>query len=357
MVAESLTFIPQPPHSQMSAPPDPFHPPVTTAQLRTLILVGLIGSRTPPLPNIIVSPDVPIHCQKLTFPCPIHSVVVTKHFKEFFAFHRHVPNSFLSYITNTLVATQLHYLSLDQHDPLIGLTPSPIKIELIAGNGVIIDTFDFIRCDRLIRSFLRPDHPFSIRTLYDRSLPLVRLPDDQLDLKSDYLYDSYEKFEDFFHSEADNGLPRAAIKSFSPVSRELLQSFAKDVPLLESLELNKVSAFHQHQLQQGFSGDPLPITSSQSKGAAQNPSVYPFSVSKIPKISSTTTTASSGMNIEELLSAPSTKVGIPQPGWSQREHTLCDFQYLFVIPMISSSCQYIVTFVINRCIHYNRSVS
>lgn len=296
-----LPFIPQSPNPYIPGPPDPFLPPSTTAQLRILILISFLGTQLSPPPNLIINPELPLYHQRLICPCPMHSVLVTKHLKEFFSFHRHLPNSFLRCFTHDLIATQLLYLSLPQNDPFLGVISSPIKIELIPG-GIIVETFDFIRSDRLIRSAMRPDHPTALSALYDRHHVLSHLPNDLLDSKSDYINGFYSECENFFNRQFDDGLPAPAPKSV-PLGSFPSQS-QRGSASFDNFEFNQFSLVRQHLL--SSLGAPMTIASSTS--------VAPSAMQVFPTHSASTFSkkaagAVTGTNIEELLNAPSAKVG------------------------------------------------
>lgn len=250
---EPITFVSRP-VSQTPGPPDPSQPPSTTGQLRVLLLIGFLGTQSG-------NPEL---SRQLSFPCPIHSVVITKYIREFFSAHRRVPISFLRCITNEVVAAQLRFLARDQDDHSVGLVSAPIKISTLNGGGVIVETFDFLRCDKLVRAALRTDHPYNVRDLWDRNRSLLRIGE----LVHDQIINDVDNFD------IDNGLPK-------PQSKSIIDHIGKTVDISRFA----TSVF-----------DHLSYVGSPTVGPSTT----------VTKLSKST---SAGMNIEELLSAPSAKVG------------------------------------------------
>lgn len=162
---KSTQFLSKPPGT-IESPPPPLQPPYTIAQLRLLLIVGLISSETVPPASLMSQQSV-----RFTLSCPIHSAMVAQIIRDYFTIHCHVFAGDVAGIRGSLISRELQLLALGFHDPFCGPVAPLLNIDVIGPGSVILSSFDFLRCDHVLRSALRPEHPSLGAALWDPTCP------------------------------------------------------------------------------------------------------------------------------------------------------------------------------------------
>lgn len=136
-------------------PLPPLQAPLTVAHLRVLLLVGFISFEA--LSNKRTELNVAFD-KHLCFPLPIHSARVTNILRRYLSDFCHCPYISISGIRYGLIARELQLMSLGFSDVFCGPVSSLFKLDIIDKDSVVVNSVDFQRCDRVLRTVLNSEH-------------------------------------------------------------------------------------------------------------------------------------------------------------------------------------------------------
>eukprot|EP00380_Ascogregarina_taiwanensis_P014353 284817514_1 len=279
---------------------------ICTRQLRVVLLVGLISSKT-----TSSDPQSP----RLVLPCPVHSMAVSRMIKDYYKTVYGVSRRSLLPLHSSLIASELRGLASPLADPVAGELDDLIQVQEMVEGELIVETFDFSRCDALVRAALRATHPSNARSLWQKNGPIARTNFADLELgagvgveaRENLMYKDTAASAISLHSDLGPSNP--------PIRTTLYDTLGNPPQLQPALIGGDVSRFPLG-LPPPLAPPPLRPPGMLPDGMLPPPGMFMpqmmmggrGSLGREQMNGGGGGTPSEGLNIEELLSAPTAKV-------------------------------------------------